>query len=178
MLRFRDWNHIDASINLVLRSALVILRSACPTWGARLEGLRVSKDRHKRDRARGHPSRRSARKAARRAPQDEVFETAHRLMCRSRVNPRSVRLLIRMRSVGLSSIRPIRLVSWNRSTSLLRSAAHGAQLRTEAKYRSHPGKLSFGSGGVGASHHLYGELFKSLTGIQITHVPIRGLCRR
>src|ERR1700730_16355464 len=36
-------------------------------------------------------------------------------MCRSRVNSRSVRLL-RMRSAGLSSIRPIRLVSWNRST--------------------------------------------------------------
>ena len=44
MLRFRDWNHIDASINLVLmRSAHVILRRACPTWGARLEGLRASR---------------------------------------------------------------------------------------------------------------------------------------
>jgi hypothetical protein len=32
-------------------------------------------DGHKRDRASGHPSRRSARKAARRAPQDEAFET-------------------------------------------------------------------------------------------------------
>jgi tripartite-type tricarboxylate transporter receptor subunit TctC len=37
-----------------------------------------------------------------------------------------------------------------------------------------PGQLSFGSGGVGASHHLYGELFKSLTGVQMTHVPYRG----
>ncbi len=38
----------------------------------------------------------------------------------------------------------------------------------------HPGKLSFGSGGVGASHHLYGELFKSLTGTQMTYVPYKG----
>ena len=40
--------------------------------------------------------------------------------------------------------------------------------------KENPGKLSFGSGGVGASHHLYGELFKSLTGTQMTHVPYKG----
>jgi tripartite-type tricarboxylate transporter receptor subunit TctC len=40
--------------------------------------------------------------------------------------------------------------------------------------KANPGKLSFGSGGVGASHHLYGEMFKSLTGIQMTHVPYKG----
>jgi tripartite-type tricarboxylate transporter receptor subunit TctC len=40
--------------------------------------------------------------------------------------------------------------------------------------KDHPGKLSFGSGGVGASHHLYGELFKSLTGTEMTHVPYKG----
>ena len=40
--------------------------------------------------------------------------------------------------------------------------------------KENPGKLSFGSGGVGASHHLYGEMFKSLTGTQMTHVPYRG----
>src|ERR1700724_742311 len=74
---------------------------------------RVSKDGHKRDRASGHPLRDGA-------PQVGCSRLAQ-LMCRSRVNPRSVRLL-RMRSVGLSSIRPIRLVSWNRST---RSAAGG-----------------------------------------------------
>jgi tripartite-type tricarboxylate transporter receptor subunit TctC len=40
--------------------------------------------------------------------------------------------------------------------------------------KENPGRLSFGSGGVGASHHLYGELLKSLTGTQMTHVPFRG----
>jgi tripartite-type tricarboxylate transporter receptor subunit TctC len=47
-----------------------------------------------------------------------------------------------------------------------------ADLVKYAKER--PGQLSFGSGGVGASHHLYGEMFKSLTGVQMTHVPYRG----
>ena len=40
--------------------------------------------------------------------------------------------------------------------------------------KANPGKLSFGSGGIGASHHLYGELFKSLAGVQMTHVPYKG----
>jgi tripartite-type tricarboxylate transporter receptor subunit TctC len=40
--------------------------------------------------------------------------------------------------------------------------------------KENPGKLSFGSGGVGASHHLYGELFNSLAGVKMTHVPYKG----
>jgi tripartite-type tricarboxylate transporter receptor subunit TctC len=40
--------------------------------------------------------------------------------------------------------------------------------------KERPGRLSFGSGGIGASHHLYGELFKSLAGVQMTHVPYKG----
>jgi tripartite-type tricarboxylate transporter receptor subunit TctC len=47
-----------------------------------------------------------------------------------------------------------------------------AEFITYAK--ANPGKLSYGSGGVGASHHLYGEMLKSLTGIQMTHVPYKG----
>jgi tripartite-type tricarboxylate transporter receptor subunit TctC len=34
--------------------------------------------------------------------------------------------------------------------------------------------LSFGSGGVGAFHHLAGALFASMAGIKVTHVPYRG----
>lgn len=34
--------------------------------------------------------------------------------------------------------------------------------------------LSFGSGGIGAFHHLAGELFASMTGVKLTHVPYRG----
>ena len=41
-----------------------------------------------------------------------------------------------------------------------------------AKTRSAP--LSYGSGGPGSPHHLYAELFKSMTGIQMTHVPYKG----
>jgi tripartite-type tricarboxylate transporter receptor subunit TctC len=40
--------------------------------------------------------------------------------------------------------------------------------------KEHPGKLSFASGGPGSPHHLYGELLKSMTGIEMTHVPYKG----
>lgn len=40
--------------------------------------------------------------------------------------------------------------------------------------RSHPGKLSFGSSGVGASTHLIYELFKSLAKVNIVHIPYKG----
>jgi tripartite-type tricarboxylate transporter receptor subunit TctC len=40
--------------------------------------------------------------------------------------------------------------------------------------KANPGKLSFGSGGVGTSPHLSGELFKAMTGINMLHVPYRG----
>jgi putative tricarboxylic transport membrane protein len=37
-----------------------------------------------------------------------------------------------------------------------------------------PGHLSFGSSGVGGPPHLYTELLKSMTGMQLTHVPYKG----
>jgi tripartite-type tricarboxylate transporter receptor subunit TctC len=40
--------------------------------------------------------------------------------------------------------------------------------------KANPGKLSYGSGGVGASHHLYGEMFNGLAGVKMTHVPYKG----
>lgn len=43
-----------------------------------------------------------------------------------------------------------------------------------AEARSKPGKLSYASGGVGASAHLAGELFKSVAGIHVVHIPYRG----
>jgi tripartite-type tricarboxylate transporter receptor subunit TctC len=34
--------------------------------------------------------------------------------------------------------------------------------------------ITYGSGGAGSPHHLYAELFKGMTGIQMTHVPYKG----
>jgi len=43
-----------------------------------------------------------------------------------------------------------------------------------AHAKANPGKISYGSGGIGTSVHLSGELFKRMAGIEMTHVPYRG----
>jgi tripartite-type tricarboxylate transporter receptor subunit TctC len=40
--------------------------------------------------------------------------------------------------------------------------------------RANPGKLNMGSGGVGTPHHISGELFKMMTGVNLLHVSYRG----
>jgi tripartite-type tricarboxylate transporter receptor subunit TctC len=40
--------------------------------------------------------------------------------------------------------------------------------------KANPNKLSFGSPGIGTSVHMSGELFKSMTGTNMTHVPYKG----
>ena len=40
--------------------------------------------------------------------------------------------------------------------------------------KAQPGKLNFGSVGLGSTQHLAGELLKQMTGIDVVHVPYRG----
>lgn len=51
-------------------------------------------------------------------------------------------------------------------------AKNVAELIAYAK--ANPGKLSYGSSGVGSPHHLAGELLRKLAGIEIIHVPYKG----
>jgi len=41
--------------------------------------------------------------------------------------------------------------------------------------KANPGKLNFGSAGSGASHHMAGEMFKRMAGIDMVHVPYKGI---
>ena len=41
--------------------------------------------------------------------------------------------------------------------------------------KSRPGKLNFSSGGVGSATHFSAELFKSMAGIDVVHVPFKGI---
>jgi tripartite-type tricarboxylate transporter receptor subunit TctC len=40
--------------------------------------------------------------------------------------------------------------------------------------KANPGKLNYGSAGNGTTHHLAGELFKTMAGVQLTHIPYKG----
>lgn len=40
--------------------------------------------------------------------------------------------------------------------------------------RSEPGRLSYGSAGVGSPAHIAGEMFKTAAGVDVTHIPYKG----
>jgi tripartite-type tricarboxylate transporter receptor subunit TctC len=68
--------------------------------------------------------------------------------------------------VGIASTYPIALV--------VNAALPVKTLREFIDYaRKNPGKLSYGSAGPGSGAHLGGELFKSLTGTYLVHIPYR-----
>ncbi len=41
--------------------------------------------------------------------------------------------------------------------------------------KANPGNISMGSGGIGSSPHVAGELFKMMTGVEMQHIPYRGV---
>ena len=41
--------------------------------------------------------------------------------------------------------------------------------------KANPGKISMASGGIGTPQHICGELFKMMTGVEMVHVPYRGM---
>jgi tripartite-type tricarboxylate transporter receptor subunit TctC len=43
-----------------------------------------------------------------------------------------------------------------------------------AMAKANPGKLNFGSGGVGSSQHLFGVMFNTATGIETVHISYKG----
>jgi tripartite-type tricarboxylate transporter receptor subunit TctC len=43
-----------------------------------------------------------------------------------------------------------------------------------AHANANPGKINMASGGIGSGNHIFGELFKMMTGVNLVHVPYRG----
>jgi tripartite-type tricarboxylate transporter receptor subunit TctC len=76
---------------------------------------------------------------------------------------------------AVNDFAPISLAAWG-TLALVASTKSKIesvqQLIAEAKAR--PGKLSYGSPGVGTPHHLAMELFKDLTGTFMLHIPYKG----
>ncbi|RAI44205.1 Bug family tripartite tricarboxylate transporter substrate binding protein [Rhodoplanes roseus] len=69
--------------------------------------------------------------------------------------------------VGMMTVTPLLL-----ATSPKLGVSSVAELVAHAK--ANPGKVTFASSGVGTSHHLSGELFATIAGLQLVHVPYRG----
>jgi tripartite-type tricarboxylate transporter receptor subunit TctC len=77
---------------------------------------------------------------------------------------------------GLKDFTPIGLVA---SQPLVLVASPKAGVKTTAEFvekvRREPGQFSYGSSGVGTSLHLAGELVKERAGLDLVHVPYRGV---
>jgi tripartite-type tricarboxylate transporter receptor subunit TctC len=70
---------------------------------------------------------------------------------------------------------PISLVAQMPFLIVVRSSLPVNSLKELVEYaKANPGKLNYGSSGIGASPHLAGELLKSLAKINIVHVPYKG----
>ncbi|GAC1535318.1 MAG: tripartite tricarboxylate transporter substrate binding protein [Ramlibacter sp.] len=70
---------------------------------------------------------------------------------------------------------PVSLTSWGQLLLVTNASAawrSAGDLVREAKAR--PGRINYVSPGVGTPHHLSMELFKSVNGVFLTHIPYRG----
>ena len=70
---------------------------------------------------------------------------------------------------------PITLVASTPSVLMLNpSVAANSVKELISLAKAKPGQLNFGSPGNGSSHHLAGELFDSMAGVRMTHIPYKG----
>src|SRR4029450_12005518 len=70
---------------------------------------------------------------------------------------------------------PVTLICTQSNIMVVPNSSPAKSVREFIAYaRANPGKISYGSGGIGTSVHLSGELFKRMAAIEMTHVPYRG----
>lgn len=76
---------------------------------------------------------------------------------------------------GVKSFTPISLILRYTGAVLVSNSVPGTTFAEFVAYaRQRPGKLNFGSSGMGSNNHLLGELLKSTLGVDIVHVPYKG----
>lgn len=76
---------------------------------------------------------------------------------------------------SLKSFAPISLVAMVPNIMVVNNAIPARNVKEFIAYaKANPGKLNFGSPGNGSTAHLSLELFKSMTGTNIAHIPYKG----
>lgn len=79
------------------------------------------------------------------------------------------------RGSGLKDLTPVVLVGTQPYVIIANAGVPAKNLQELVAYaRSQPGRLNYASGGNTTSTHFAGELFKSVTGTRIVHIPYRG----
>jgi tripartite-type tricarboxylate transporter receptor subunit TctC len=76
---------------------------------------------------------------------------------------------------NVAQFAPVTLVSASPYVVVANPKVPAASIRELVDYaKKNPGKLTFGSSGTGAASHLSAELFKSMAGVEMLHVPYKG----
>jgi tripartite-type tricarboxylate transporter receptor subunit TctC len=76
---------------------------------------------------------------------------------------------------ALNDLAPVAPIAASPQLILVHSAVPAQTLKEFIDYaRANPGKINYGSAGVGTSLHLAGELFAHTIGAKMVHVPYRG----
>lgn len=76
---------------------------------------------------------------------------------------------------AVKGVQPVSLVAKSANALVVNDALPVKNVQELVAYaKAHPGKLNFTSPGNGTISHLSGELFKSMAGVFITHIPYRG----
>jgi tripartite-type tricarboxylate transporter receptor subunit TctC len=84
-------------------------------------------------------------------------------------------VLYRKLNFDPAAFEPLAIMSSIPNTLVVRSEFPANSVQELIAFaRDNPGKVNFGSQGVGTTPHLTGELFARLTGTRLTHVPYRG----
>ena len=75
----------------------------------------------------------------------------------------------------LRDFEPVSLLSQQPNLWLAHPSAPVKTIKDLVAYaKAKPGQVNFASSGTGGSQHLAGELLKSMTGIDMTHIPYKG----
>lgn len=75
----------------------------------------------------------------------------------------------------VKDLTPVTLTSWGQLLLVANpKAGFPSAAALVAAARKAPGRINYGSPGVGTPHHLAMELFKSTAGVFVTHIPYRG----
>ncbi|HET6491796.1 MAG TPA: tripartite tricarboxylate transporter substrate binding protein [Burkholderiales bacterium] len=99
----------------------------------------------------------------------------HTLMAVSASYATSAGLYKNLKYHPIKSFAPITMMVSNSNLLLAHPSVPAKSVRELVAFaKANPGKLTMGSAGTGSITHLAGELFASMAGIKVTHIPYKG----
>lgn len=88
----------------------------------------------------------------------------------------SAKLISHLPYDPIADFAPVALATTSPLVMFLHPSVPASNLKEFIAYvKANPGKLNYGSSGPGSSPHLATELFLSMAGIQMTHIPYKGI---